>query len=116
MSDYKAHRGRLVLFPRQKEETDKEYTKRFFKEIKQEFHEDQFDNEGMREYLGWHLEIEKGLYANSKFYLNKDHKELDPFEDIQELEGNDIDGYTYFMRFYNGGTCLTEMIEEAFEK
>lgn len=115
MSDYEAHRGRLIVFDRREKETDKDYTERFFKELKINFDEEQFDNEGIREFLGWHLEVEKGVYVNNKFYLNVNHKEIDPFEDIQELEGNDQDGYTYFMRFYNGGTCLTEMIEEAFE-
>jgi len=118
MSDYENHRGRLELFRRQENETDKNYTQRLFEKLGEPFTEEDWaeHEDDIREFLSWQNTEEKVFYVNNKYYLNVDHKELDPYDDIQELEGNDEEGYTYYMRFYNGGTCLNEMIEEAFEK
>lgn len=40
---------------------------------------------------------------------DKDYEE----DDIQVMEKEGIDTYRYVFRFYNGGTCFPEMIEEA---
>lgn len=115
MSDYESHSGRIILQKRLENESDKDYLKRVL--------QDQFDEEewedadgDVYEFLSMCDLYEKYFYANEKLYLNAVHKELDPYNDIQELEGDDENGYTYFMRVYNGGTCLSEMIEESLEK
>ena len=53
------------------------------------------------------LEVKGNLYT----YENRICKESDGF--IQELIPNKDGDYIYVMEFYNGGTCLAEMLEEA---
>lgn len=59
---------------------------------------------------------------NEKYFIVKgevwevfDHEERDD-EDIYELKSNGDGTYSFIMRFYNGGTCLSECIEEELEK
>lgn len=122
MSDYEMHRGKLEVFPRQKNEDDKSYLKRLVKELGKDFNEevwennvDDYDNT-IYGYLDSESFYDKVFYIKETFYINKVHEKLDPYDDIQEMKGNNLTGYTYLMRFYNGGTCLEEMIEEALEK
>jgi len=114
MSDYESHTGRLILQKRLENENDKEYFQRVLgSKFKEEYWAEE---ESMQEFLGMCNIFEEYFYANDKLYLNTEHKELDPYDDIQELDGDDENGYTYYMRFYNGGTCLSEMIEESLEQ
>lgn len=53
------------------------------------------------------LEVNGNLYT----YENRIRRESDGF--IQELIPNKDGDYIYVMEFYNGGTCLAEMLEEA---
>lgn len=114
MSDYKTHKGKLILFAREENEPDLNYVKRLQEKLGQQFDENFWEGD-IREYLSWTSISDGAFYFNEKFYLNVDHKELDSYDDICELEGNDVDGYTYLMRFYNGGTYLGEMVEEGLE-
>lgn len=43
-------------------------------------------------------------------------KELDGDDDINHLTENEDGTISFVSRFYNGGTCLTEMLEEGIEK
>lgn len=114
MSDYESHSGRIILQKRLDNETDKNYLKRV---LGDKFKEEWWDeDESIQEFLGNCDLYATYFYSTGKLYFNVEHKELDPYEDIQELEGDDENGYTYFMRFYNGGTCLSEMIEESLDK
>lgn len=60
---------------------------------------------------------------NEKYFIVKgeiwevfDHEEKEPYDDIYELKDNKDGTYSFIMRFYNGGTCLSECIEEELEK
>jgi hypothetical protein len=63
----------------------------------------------------------KTEFRNEYFIVNEqvfevfDHKQFD-YEDIYYLKDNGDDTYDFVMKFYNGGTCLEECIEEELEK
>jgi hypothetical protein len=42
-----------------------------------------------------------------------EHKELDGDDDINNLTENEDGTISFVTRFYNGGTCLTEMLEDG---
>lgn len=114
MSNYENHKGKLILQKRLETEVDKDYLKRVLGDNFNEEKYSEFNN--ILDYI-YINDLEKTFfYINNNLYLNTEYKELDPYEDIQELEGNEEDGYTYHMRFYNGGTCLSEMIEDSLNK
>lgn len=56
------------------------------------------------------LEVNGNLYT----YEERISKESDGW--IQELIPNKDGDYTYIMEFYNGGTCLEEMLEESIKE
>jgi len=111
MSNYETHVGKIKLFPRENEELDKEYLKRALENFKEEIW-DRVDS--IEQYIEEDDIYEEVFYVNDKLYLNVEHKALD--EDDCELEGDDENGYRYYFNFYNGGTCLTEMIEESLKR
>lgn len=113
MSDYESHRGRLILRNREENETDKDYFKRV---LGDKFIEEEWDEEDDVINCLYEMDLyEKYFYVNDTIYENVDHQELDPYS-AQEINGDDENGYNYFMMFYNGGTCLTEMIEESLKR
>lgn len=67
--------------------------------------------EVLREEGGW----EKYFTVKGRLFESFDHTESeDP--DIQQLTRNPDGTYSFVMSFYNGGTCLTELIEEELER
>lgn len=111
MSDYESHSGRLLPIKRLENESDFEYFKRATgkepdaESIEESVMEALYDADLYEEYF----------YFKETLYKNVDHQELDPYDTTCVLQGNEEDGYTYNTMFYNGGTCLSEMIEEALE-
>lgn len=113
MSDYESHRGELILRKREENETDKHYFQRV---LGDKFKESEWDEEDSVTSCLYEMDLyEKYFYVNGKIYENVNHKELEPY-DTQDLDGDDENGYKYFMIFYNGGTCLTEMIEKSLKR
>lgn len=55
------------------------------------------------------------LVHGNKVYEVKD-KELEEYYDILEIYPNNDGSYSYVMKFYNGGTCLSECLEEKLNK
>jgi hypothetical protein len=45
-----------------------------------------------------------------------DHHETEEGDDIYHLQPNEDGTLTFVMQFYNGGTCLSECIEESLER
>jgi hypothetical protein len=45
-----------------------------------------------------------------------EHKELDGEDDINNLTENEDGTISFVTRFYNGGTCLTEMLEDGLKE
>lgn len=109
MSQTETHKGRLVEFPRKNEETDKNYLQRLLGE---QFLIDRWQ-ESVQDYIYENDLYTKLLYYKETLYKNEDHLELD--EDVDIFIKTDR-GIEYFISFYNGGTCLTEMLEEGIDR
>lgn len=110
MSDYEAHYGKI-----KKVETGlscEEFAKQeFIKLTKEEDLPKGYDNfiEALRD------ESEEFYFIDSNIY-KIENTELDGDSDVfryKELEDNSIE---YNLRFYNGGTCLSEQIQKIIDK
>lgn len=110
MSSTETHKGILVEFPRKENEEDKEYLQRLLKYKNKVFREDAY--ESLQDYMYEQDLYENVLYYKNTLYLNENHQELD--EDVNIFTKTD-QGIEYFVSFYNGGTCLSEMLEEGLE-
>ena len=72
-------------------------------------------------YQDW-KEAFKDEYREEYFIVNGviwevfDHVEDDDYNDIYKITDNKDGTYSFIMKFYNGGTCLTECMEEQLEK
>ena len=56
------------------------------------------------------------FFNGDDVYETFDHVEIEEGNDIDILTPNNDGTYNFVMQFSNGGTCLSEMIEEALEK
>ena len=110
MSDYEMHQGKI-----KKVETDlssEDFAKQeFIRLTGKDTIPNYYDNfiEALRD------ESEEFYFVNSKIY-RIENNELDDDSNIfqyKELEDTAIE---YTLRFYNGGTCLSEQIEEIINK
>lgn len=69
-----------------------------------------------KEILLYHLDFnQKFFFVNDEIWEVFDHKELGD-DDIYEMTPNPDGTISFTMRFYNGGTCLSECIEEGLEQ
>ena len=59
---------------------------------------------------------EKYFIVNNIIWEAFEHEEKDDSDDIYELKSNEDGTLSFIMKFYNGGTCLSECIEEELEK
>lgn len=69
----------------------------------------------------WVEQLSDSFYNKYFFVKNQlwevfDHVEKDEYEDIYEIASNPDGTYSFIMKFYNGGTCLSECIEEELNK
>lgn len=56
------------------------------------------------------------IEVNGEMWEIVDDKVEDDTENISILKKAPDGSYDYLMQFYNGGTCLTEMLEEAMKE
>lgn len=69
-----------------------------------------------QETLKYHLDLyETYFFANDEIWEVFDHTALDD-DDIYEMTPNSDGTISFTMRFYNGGTCLGECIEDGLER
>jgi hypothetical protein len=69
-----------------------------------------------KETLQYHLDAyNKYFFMDGEVWEAFEHKELED-DDIYEMSKNEDGTLSFTMRFYNGGTCLTECIEESIER
>jgi len=59
---------------------------------------------------------EKYFIINDEIWEAFEHVENDEFSDINIMNLNEDGTITFVQQFYNGGTCLTEIIEQGIEK
>lgn len=121
MSDYEQHIGRIKPVYKQPNEAFYTYTKRIFgdafkEECWREYEESDKDGDDLSNLI-YECDLnEKAFLIKDVWYVVVESKEIDSYDDIQELLPQADGSYVYIMRFYNGGTCLEEMLEEALEK
>ena len=117
MSEYQHQRGKLMEFKRSSTESKEDFFKRAMGNLfKQEaFNQYILDND-MFDFLDECNCYEKIFYINENFYKVLEIEEIDPNYEVQVLNKNLDDTYTFEMKYYNGGTCLEEMIQESLEK
>lgn len=115
MSDYEHKRGRIILV--EKENT--EITKDFFKRVLA----DKFDDEewedadgNIHQFLSMSDLGEEFFYSKDKLYRAFDVEDIDPYDDLEILKEDPRGGYWFEMKYYNGGTCLSEMVQDSLEK
>lgn len=115
MSNYEHKRGRIVLVERGEDEAIKDYFKRV---LDDKFEEEEWnDSDGnIYEFISMSDLDEEFFYSKEKLYKTIEIKDVDPYDDLQILKEDSRGGYWFEMKYYNGGTCLSEMIEEALEK
>ena len=110
MSDYEAHYGKI-----KKVETDLSYEEfakqEFIKLTGKDNIPKGYNNfiEALRDYDSEYFFINSNIYKIENMELDSDS---DVFQ-YKELEDNSIE---YNLRFYNGGTCLSEQIQKIINK
>lgn len=113
MSDYEHQRGRLIPVEKEENETVKEY---FQRALGDDFSEEDWDDNNVYDILHAPNLYEKYFYVKDIIYKVLECEEVDPYDDIQILKEDSRGGYYFEMKYYNGGTNLSEMIEESLEK
>ena len=106
MSDVQTHIGKvkkLNLNGKTVEEFCKEYCEK----------ENISYNDYFFEYFKEHLFEKYIVTENSIFEIIKDERQKDYCNISYISEKNDNDEYEFVMQFYDGGTCLSEMLEHA---
>lgn len=58
---------------------------------------------------------DKYFIVNDTIWEAFEHEEKDDSDDIYELKENPDGTLSFVMKFYNGGTCLSECMEEELE-
>jgi hypothetical protein len=70
-----------------------------------------------QETLKYHLDFyETYFFVNGEIWEAFDHTELDADSDLYQLTPNEDETLSFTMRFYNGGTNLSECIEAELKK
>lgn len=59
---------------------------------------------------------DKYFISNDTIWEAFDHKEIDMSDDIYEIKTNPDGTLSFIMKFYNGGTYLSECIEDELKK
>ncbi len=106
MSDYESHSGKIrKVFP-QVNENFEQLCKRLWVENGQK--EDDYDKEQLFDEF-----YEKYLKINNEIWEVVEHEDLDDEDMFCRLSRNSDGTVSFHTRYYNGGTCMSEMIEEA---
>lgn len=112
MSENECIRGIIELVPRQENEEDKEYFERV---TGQNYKKYDYDPSSLMEAI-WDNDLgEQFIEIHNSIYKFIEYKELDPygnFCNITSLPNGQIQFHTMF---YNGGTCLQEMLESKMD-
>lgn len=110
MSDYEAHRGRIIKVD-PKETLEETLMSILSEEAKEHYKKwtPCIQDDKVLEYIGDEL-WEEVIVIDGTLYKIID-EELDPSDSYINVEHVGLGEFRYDCRFYNGGTCLSEMIE-----
>ena len=110
MSDYESHSGKLRLVEAKENETFEQQCKRLWIENGQDESEYE-EGELFSEFY------EKYFHVKGRVWEVFEHEEFGDDEDMFcRLHDNKDGTLSFHTRFYNGGTCMSEMVEDELEK
>lgn len=119
MSDYERIKGKIRKIDLQGLSVE-EYAKRIVEEkgLASEVGQGPYFYETNIEFLKWGDDWEEGQYVtiDDELYLIYDTCDLDPSSDYINVTPIGNDTYEFDTSFYNGGTYLTEMIEDGIKR
>lgn len=114
MSDYERHKGRLTRV--NTELSKRDFVNKLVDEGKMTIPSyldinkiDDF-NEFCRDEI-----VEYGFYFSGRNIYKIDNREVDPNDDIFEYSKKADGTISYQFKFYNGGTCFSEQIDDLIE-
>jgi hypothetical protein len=112
MSDYESHTGKLRKVLPQENETFEQLCKRLW--IAEALKGDEYTEDDYKEGALFSDFYEKFINQNDEFVWEVfDHKELgDEDDSFCRINDNKDGTYSFHTRFYNGGTCMSEMLED----
>lgn len=131
MSETEIHTGRMTVFARNGGEALGDYFARFLALKGIEYSKTEFDEcfeldseeatkENLREFMtrfngSWRKQTFIISYCDDLIFDFVEHKYHDSL-DVSTFTKLEDGSYSFTMSFYNGGTCLPEMLSDAFRK
>jgi hypothetical protein len=131
MSETEIHTGKMRVFERNANEVLGDYFKRFLESKGIEYSKADFDKcfvlddpddtrENLRDFIrrfegAWRKRDFVVTYENDLIFDFVEHAYHEDM-DIRTLTKNDDGTYDFVMSFYNGETCLEEMLGDAFAR
>ena len=115
MSDYEHQRGRIIKVVSEEGITLHQHCLNILEEkgIKYDENYKYYDNP--EEQVGDEL-YEKYVILQGELYEYLELVDEDPYESFAHVEEGDNGEIRFHSRYYNGGTCLSEMLDEALGK
>ncbi len=119
MSDYETIKGKIRKIDLQGLSVE-ECAKRIVEEkgLASEVGQGPYFYETNLEFLKWYDDWEEGQYISidDELYLIYDKSDLGSSSDFINMTPIADDTYEFLTSFYNGGTCLSEMIEDEIKR
>lgn len=112
MSEQETWIGKIKRVDRLENETDSEYFERV---TNKKWNDDDFTPENINEALDWYYLYDYYIYANNHLYVYKELEEQCKPRFV-EIKDNHDGTFSFYTSFYNGSTCLSEMLESKLEK
>ena len=113
MSDYESIEGIIKSIPRKENEIDKDYFERVTGSIYQKYN---YSSDNIQEAIYDNNLDDKYIYINNQLYEFIEYRQINDYDSYCHLQKIDEDRIKFFTRFYNGGTCLSEMLESSLRK
>lgn len=109
MSDYQSNSGKIKLVePKEGESFEQQCQRLWFENGMKE--EDYSEGELFEEFHKKYIEVKDTVW---EILEEKNEEEEDMFCTLHK----NVDGtYSFYTRFYNGGTCMSEMIQDAIKQ
>lgn len=113
MSETELHIGKLRKIDLKLGQTLEDFYKEKLKEV-DVLKLRSYDNDWLDAFLDEYHN--KYIVVNNIIYEIYEHEEKNPYRDINILNKNADGTYSFTMMFYNGGTCLSECLEDEILK
>lgn len=119
MSDYETLKGKIRKIDLQGMSAE-QYAERIIKErgLDSQIGQGPYFHNTYLEFLKWYDDWAEGQYItiDGELYLIYDTCDFDSFTDYIHMTPIEDNTYEFHTSFYNGGTCLNEMIEDEIRR